>query len=63
VEAPLELGLSLQDDIAPAPKSRTRASQQKIYCGNVGKPHVNNGQAKNDADASYQEWLVPDAVL
>jgi hypothetical protein len=58
-----------QSALRPAQKPRTRASDQSTGCRSAGTSAgagalpPNEDQATDHADASYQEWPLPDAVL
>jgi hypothetical protein len=63
------LGCGAQSALRPAQKPRTRASDQSISrrsaeaSAGAGAPPPGEDQATDHADASYQEWPLPDAVL
>jgi hypothetical protein len=62
VAASIGLGRGTRSDMRRASKPRTHASKQKDR-GRTGTAHFDRKQATNHADANYQEWPLPDAVL
>jgi hypothetical protein len=63
VAASDRLSRSVQSATSPAQQRRTRASEQGTTCRSAGASHAGEYQVTNYADASFQEWPLPDAVL
>jgi hypothetical protein len=54
---------SAQSAVSPAQKRRTRASEQGAACRSASASYSGVDQVTNYADASFEEWPLPDAVL